>query len=147
MDNPEKHTEQGFAIVSQILGLIADPAAHAARLQELDAKTGEVRGLIEQAATATADLDAKSEAHADRIKSETADHEQRMAVERAAFDADHARREKALQLREAEIDRLHDQATVDAEAAANLKADLQHRSTAMREIVRQAGSVVNAPAH
>jgi chromosome segregation ATPase len=82
------HELQALHAVAQVLDLLSDPAATAARVKSLLDAVAEHRTTLDAAQTASADLDKKRQAHLELMTAERAEHDAKLKNDRLAFDSE-----------------------------------------------------------
>jgi hypothetical protein len=112
---------------SNLLALLNDPAASAARLSELKtASAGLQKSATDQRAAAAAFSVAASD-HKALIEKREAESADRLAADRSAFDTECSRRSAELSAREANVKELQATAADDAKAAASARANFEKK--------------------
>lgn len=82
------HELQALHAVAQVLDLLSDPAATAARVKSLLDAVAEHQTTLDAVQTESAELDKKRQAHLDLMNDERTAHDEKLKTERQAFDSE-----------------------------------------------------------
>jgi hypothetical protein len=113
--------------LSDLVSLLADPAATKQRITEMQTATAALQQAADEQKTQMAAFAVAEASHQEAIDKATAEASEKIAADQTAFDAECARRKAELDQREAQIAQLQSQARADADAAAADRADLENR--------------------
>jgi hypothetical protein len=116
----------------ELTRLLADPAATAKRITDLQTAAETARAAAEEAKQAQAAAIAERDAADRDIKAARKKHDGDLASDRAIFDAEVKRRTRDIEARESAAAALQATATKAVDEASALKADLNKRLDAIR---------------
>lgn len=116
-----------FERMFALFAVIADPAAHKKRLEELATASGEARRLIDDAEKGQVELKAARDSQALTLAAAKRAHDEAMAREIGETRDRHTTQGEQLDAREREIAKKEAMTEVAAKRAVELKADLERR--------------------
>jgi hypothetical protein len=130
---PPADLPQTLNTLSALIALLADPKAAQERVAEMQKASEELRNAIDASKVETAGFAVAKAAHQGDLAKATAAHANKLAGERTAFDAECSRRKSDLDSQADQVARLKAKAQTDADAAANIRADLERRLSLLKE--------------
>jgi hypothetical protein len=113
--------------LSDLLSLLADPAAAKQRVAEMQTATAAFQQAADDQKTQIAAFAVAEADHQRAIDAATDEHVAKLAADQATFDTECARRKAELDARAAQIGQLQRDTEMQNDAAAAARADLEHR--------------------
>jgi len=113
--------------LSDLVSLLADPAAAKQRVADMQAATTALRQAIDEQKTQTAAFAVAQAEYQETLDRATAEQAERLAAAQSEFDTECARRKSELDSRADQLSQLQARAQADAEAAETMRADLEKR--------------------
>ena len=118
---------QTLGTLSDLITLLADPAAAKERVAEMQKASAEFREAIEASKAERAAFALAETAHQEALDKSATEHAAMLAANQTDFDTACAKTKSELDSRADELAQLQAKAREDAEAAAAIRADLETR--------------------
>jgi hypothetical protein len=121
-----------LATLSNLVALLADPAASKLRVAELQTASAALQQAVVDHKASIAALGIAEQDHRAAVSQQSADAAEKLAADRSAFNTECLQRKQLLDDREARLTELQSEAAADAKAAKTARTDYERRLAIIR---------------